>query len=201
MVLARDLGTAIDIGPATTLKALKANGKKVVYRSIVCSLSPDKMADEMITKEWARFTESIKKLFGDSFKYEDFSNNPELESLETISFQPYEDDERGQPPAIGDNDEADPDTYNQYVGAAMMRAKVLGRKRQSDGTLLGKAHSNTILDTRTYEVAFTDGQQTELASNNVITQNMFAQCSGSKGNQYLLLAGANHQPQKGPVCT
>jgi hypothetical protein len=69
----------------------------------------------------------------------------------------------------------------------MMNAKVRGRKHQSDGTLLGKAHSNLILDMRTYEVEFTDGQKTELAAN-VIAQNMFAQCD-SKGNQYLPLAG------------
>ena len=34
MVLGRDLGPAIDIGPAMTWKILKANGK-VVYRSTV----------------------------------------------------------------------------------------------------------------------------------------------------------------------
>ena len=95
--------------------------------------------------------------------------------------KPYEDDE-GRPARTPEvDDEADPDTYDQYVGAevvlpigdTMMNAKVRGRKRQSDGTLLGKAHSNPILDTRTYEVEFADGQKTELAAN-VIAENMFA---------------------------
>ena len=45
MVLGRDLGPAIDIGPAMTRKVLKATGK-VVYRSTVRPLSPDEMADE-----------------------------------------------------------------------------------------------------------------------------------------------------------
>lgn len=194
MVLGRDLGPAIDIGPAMTRKVLKANGK-VVYRSTVRGLTPDEMADETMTKERSKFDESVEKLLGDSFKYEDFSNDPELESLGTPSFEPYEDDEGRPVRTPEDDDEADPDTYDQYVGAEvvlpigdkMMNAKVRGRKRQSDGTLRGKAHSNPILDTRTYEVEFADGQRTELAAN-VIAENMFAQCD-SEGNQYLLLAG------------
>jgi hypothetical protein len=40
------------------------------------------MVDETMTKEREKFTESIEKLFGDSFKLEDFFNNSEIESLE-----------------------------------------------------------------------------------------------------------------------
>ena len=196
MVLGRDLGPAIDIVPATTRKVLKANGK-VVHRSTVRGLTPDEMADETMTKEREKFNESTEKSLGDSFKYEDFSSDPELEDLGTPSFEPYEDDD-GPPapaPTPEDDDEADPDSNDQYVGAevvlpigdTMMNAKVRGRKHQSNGALLDRAHSNPILDTRTYEVEFADGQTTELAAN-VIAENMFAQCD-SEGNQYLLLAG------------
>ena len=41
VVLGRDLGLAIDIGPAMIRKVLKANGKVLVYRSTVRQLSPD----------------------------------------------------------------------------------------------------------------------------------------------------------------
>jgi hypothetical protein len=47
---------------------------------------------------------------------------------------------------------------------------------------VGRAHSNLILNTRTYEFEFIDGQKAELAAN-VIAQNMFAQCD-SKGKTY-----------------
>ena len=143
MVLGRVLGPAIDIGPAMTRKVVKANGK-VVYRSTVRPLSPDEMADKTMTKERETFTESIEKLLGDSFKYKDFSNNPELEGLGTPLFKPYEDNEGDQVPMPRDNnDEADPETYDQYVGAevvlpigdVIMNAKVRGRKREADGTL------------------------------------------------------------------
>ena len=53
--------------------------------------------------------------------------------------------------------------------------------------LVGKLNANPILDTRTCEVKFADGQTAELAAN-VIAQNMYAMCD-IEGNQYLLLAG------------
>ncbi len=111
--------------------------------------------------------------------------------METPSFEPYNDDKGNAISTTPDDDgKADPDTYDQHVGAevvlpigdTMMIAKVRGRKRQLDATLMGKAHSNPILDTRTYEVKLMDGQKAELAAN-VIAQNVFAQCD-SKGNQY-----------------
>jgi hypothetical protein len=50
-----------------------------------------------------------------------------------------------------------------------------------------KANANPILDTRTYEFEFPDGQTAELAAT-VIAQNMYAMCDVG-GNQCLLLAG------------
>jgi hypothetical protein len=105
------------------------------------------MAYETMTRERKKFDESRTKLLGDSFKYEDFTNeDPELKDLGTPSYEPYEDDDEGGfPVPPDDDDEADPDTYDQYVGAevvlpignTMMSAKVRGRKRQHDGTLVG----------------------------------------------------------------
>jgi hypothetical protein len=134
MVLGCDLGLAIDIGPAMTRKVIVAYGK-VVYRSTVRLLSPNKMTDKTMMKEREKFNESIEMVLDDLFKYKDFSIDPELESLGTPLFEPYEDDKGGQIPApCDDNDEADPDTYDQYVdaevvipkGDAMMNAKVRG---------------------------------------------------------------------------
>ncbi|KAI2505145.1 Reverse transcriptase (RNA-dependent DNA polymerase) [Fragilaria crotonensis] len=92
MVLGRDLGPAIDIGPAMTRKILKANGQ-VVYRSTVRSLTPDEMSDETMKREREKFTESVNKALGDAFKYEDFVNDPELEDLGTPIYEPYSDGE------------------------------------------------------------------------------------------------------------
>ncbi|KAI2502051.1 Reverse transcriptase (RNA-dependent DNA polymerase) [Fragilaria crotonensis] len=82
LVLGRDLGPAIDIGPAMTRKILKANGQ-VVYRSTVRSLTPDEMADTTAKAARDKFTESVNAALGEAFKYEDFVNDPELEAFDT----------------------------------------------------------------------------------------------------------------------
>ena len=84
MVLGCALGPAIDIVPAMIM-VLKANGK-VVFRSTLRPLSPDKMANETM-KEREKFNASIERLLGDLFKYEDFAKDPELESLGTSLFE------------------------------------------------------------------------------------------------------------------
>ncbi|KAI2500399.1 Reverse transcriptase (RNA-dependent DNA polymerase) [Fragilaria crotonensis] len=194
-VLGRDLGPAVDIGPAMTRKVLKSNGQ-VVYRSTVRSLTPDELADETVKRNRNEFTEKVNAILGDGFKYEDFANDPELEHLDTPIYPSYADDDDGESPlAIDADDKPDPDTYDPYVGASvnlpigdrMVNAKVRERKRALDGTLIGKANANPILDTRTYDVEFSDGQLAEVSAN-VIAQNMYAMCD-TEGNQYLLLSG------------
>ncbi|KAI2491971.1 Reverse transcriptase (RNA-dependent DNA polymerase) [Fragilaria crotonensis] len=142
------------------------------------------------------FTEKVNSVLGEGFKYEDFMNDPELEDLGTPTFERYGDDDNGETsPALDADDEVDVDTYDQYVGAEvtlpigdkMLSAKVQGRKRSADGKLTGKANVNPILDTRTYDVVFPDGQTAELAAN-VIAQSMYAMCD-TEGNQFILLEG------------
>ena len=93
------------------------------------------------------FTEKVNIALGDSFKHEDFVNDPELEDLlGTPVYQPYHNDNEEPMPSAPDADERpDADTYDdQYVGAEvvfpirdqMMNAKVRGWKRQLDRTCL-----------------------------------------------------------------
>jgi hypothetical protein len=49
----------------------------------------------------------------------------------------------------------------------------------------GKASANPILDTRTYNVEFSDDRSEEYTAS-VITKNMYAQCD-EEGNQFLML--------------
>ncbi|KAI2506149.1 Reverse transcriptase (RNA-dependent DNA polymerase) [Fragilaria crotonensis] len=115
LVLGRDLGPAIDIGPAMTRKILKANGQ-VVYRSTVRSLTPDEMADTTAKAARDKFTESVNAALGEAFKYEDFVNDPELEAFDTPIYDEYDDDVDGKGPEVPDELEDDVDTYDQYVG-------------------------------------------------------------------------------------
>jgi hypothetical protein len=71
------------------------------------------------------------------------------------------------------------------VGPTEERARVLHRKRDSDGNPIGVAHRNPVLDTWVYEVQFPDGRTEEVAAN-VIAQALYSQCDPD-GNEFVLL--------------
>jgi hypothetical protein len=75
------------------------------------------------------------------------------------------------------------------TGDKMQTGKVISRKRGADGDVKGVANTNPILDSRTYEVEFPDGEVTEYSAN-VIAENMFAQCD-MEGN--LMSALVDHK--------
>ena len=194
MRFGRDLGPAIDIGPAMTRKILNKKGN-VIYRSTVRSLTEDEKMDPDEIEERKAFNKMISKKLGGPLKIGQFKDDPELADMETPSFLPYEDDETRPniQPDMDEMDEDDPDTYDQYVGATVklpigdkfVAGKVRSRKRELDGSVKGRANPNPILDTRTYEVEFPDGQVTEYTAN-VIAESMYAQCD-VEGNEFLLL--------------
>ena len=51
--------------------------------------------------------------------------------------------------------------------------------------MMGRAHTNPILNTRMYQVEFAGGKVTEFTAN-VIAESMYAQCNAD-GKEYLLL--------------
>lgn len=63
-------------------------------------------------------------------------------------------------------------------------AKVLGRKRDSEGNFIGRAHSNPILDSRVFTTRFPDGDEQDILYNTIATH-LFSQVD-SEGNQYRL---------------
>ncbi len=64
-------------------------------------------------------------------------------------------------------------------------ARVLHRKRDSNGMLVGTTHKQPAMDTCVYEVRFPDGCTKELAAN-TIAEALYAQCNPD-GNQYIML--------------
>jgi hypothetical protein len=93
-------------------------------------------------------------------------------------------DNIGNDPSVPEADDYfTPDVFdNTYVnmelaiprdGDGPEFAKVTRRLRDKNGLLIGKANSNPILDTRMYEVEYTDGHKASLAAN-AIAENMFA---------------------------
>ena len=70
------------------------------------------------------------------------------------------------------------------LGQGLAQGRVLNRSRDNDDNAIGRANEKPILDTRGYVVEFDDGEQAELAANN-IAQSMYAQCD-HYGKQYVM---------------
>jgi hypothetical protein len=66
MVLGRNLGPAIDIGPAMARKTLKENGQSVI-RLRVCSLTPDKLKSEDQKARQNAIDVKVHEALGDAF--------------------------------------------------------------------------------------------------------------------------------------
>ena len=72
------------------------------------------------------------------------------------------------------------------TGGEVEFGHVVKRLRDKDGLPIGTAHNNPILDTRIYEVEFSDGHRASLAAN-VIAENLYSQVD-SEGNRHVLFA-------------
>ena len=188
-VLGRYLGPAIDVGSALTAKILKANGQ-VVCRSTYRSLTDKELVDENHCKERAEFDASVHERLGDVMTASDLFDGEEEQALPT--FELYADNDGEQHQHAEDAD-VTPEVGDEYVGAQVTlphgseysQGRVVRRTRNEDGTMLGTRNDNPILDTRTYDVEFPDGEVSSYGAN-VIAENMWAQCD-LDGQQQILL--------------
>ena len=134
-------------------------------------------------------TKETTEALGPGAKPSDFSD----EEVDTPEFQPYGDDVSPVEPKMPEADDYAEEVFDKYIGAevnlplgeAMRNARVVNRKRDSDGNPIGRSHTNPLLDTRQYKVEFPDGTEQEYAAN-IIAESMYAQCD-SEGNQWLLM--------------
>ena len=192
IVLGRDLGPAIDIGPAYTRKILKANGQ-VVYTSTVRSVTPDELKHPDKEKARARFDEAILEKLGEPTTWQDLEDDPELD---TPLLPAYQDADGGTVERRVEEDDiaATPDTIDTYVGAEVFlptgdgsgeKGRVKQRKRDSEGRPIGTANPNPILDTRVYTVEFPNGKIGKYAAN-IIAEHMYS-VTDTEGNHMLLL--------------
>jgi hypothetical protein len=116
--LGRDLGAAIDIGPAMTRKIPKKNGC-VMYRSSVKPLTQDEIQSPTEKKEREEFDIAVEKKFGPSMNKNYFKDYPDYSDFVTPTYDCYEDDDVSSSKMLDIDDskeDHDVDTYDKYVG-------------------------------------------------------------------------------------
>jgi hypothetical protein len=74
----------------------------------------------------------------------------------------------------------------------LTKAKVISRKRDADGNLVGRRHHNPILDTREYRVEFPYGAVDTFTAN-LIVENMYSQVDANGCSYALLSEIINHK--------
>ena len=81
----------------------------------------------------------------------------------------------------------------------MVSGSVMSRVKEFEGQPVGKADKNPIVDTRVYNVEFSNGENVELGAN-FIAECMYAQCD-IEGNQYRLMDHiVDHRKNNNVVC-
>ena len=187
-VLGRYLGPSIDVGPAMTGKFLLPNGE-VMHRTTYRGLKPDEEASPLHIKEREAFDVQVHIKLGEKATPDMF------EDVHIPDYPLYEDDDGNHPKPVPDaEDEVTPETVadaylnaevNLPIGGQMKSGQVKRRKLDTYGNLKGTKHNNPMMDTRTYEVEFPDGEVSEYTAN-AIAENMWAQCDAD-GRQHVMM--------------
>ena len=184
--LGRWLGPARDVGAALTYHILKPNGE-VIPRSTVRHLSAEELDDPVMQQKMKDFVANIDEQLGIACTESDFPPD-----ALTPVFDYYEDDDDGLIGSADTEETPTPEAGDYYLNASVMlphggtlaRGRVVRRKRDREGNPIGRANANPILDTRSYEVEFEDGDVSELTAN-TIAESMYAMCD-EDGHQILI---------------
>jgi hypothetical protein len=114
-------------------------------------------------------------------------------------FVRYADDEPVQVHEPDDIDDLGPETDafdNTFPPKScylqMLYGTVICRKRNASGNLIGKSHSNPVLDTSVYEVMFDNGH-VEAYNANLIAENVYARTNDEGHTIYLLDKIVDHR--------
>ena len=178
-----------DIGSEMCYHILKRNGK-VVQRTTVRGLTNQEIESEMEKTARAAFDAEIAAKLEPKAQPSDFIDDGDSD---TPHYEAYSDSSAGKEQRMPEADDYNVDSFDKYLGTEtllssgdpMLRAVVKTRKRDADGSLIGKANANPLLDTRLYEVEFPDGDIREYAAN-VIAESIYSQVD-DEGRHHLLL--------------
>jgi hypothetical protein len=202
-VIARWLGVAHHVGQALCYWILTETGQ-VLARTSIQKLTHDELRSPATITELAQFDEKVQTKLGKPIM-EITDENPNsclqdiIEDEEVI--EPYD----IQMSREEDDLYPDQDTYDQYITSQVLlprgdnneKGTVKRQKRDADGNVVGRANANPILDTRVYEVEFSDSHVAEF-STNVIAENIYAMVDneGYETSIFKAIIDHRHDPNK-----
>ena len=208
VLLGRWLGPSVATGQPLASYILNSNGK-VVTRSTVSSLSPSELVSNDIRRKQEEFTESMEAVIGNHAKAinnhitSDYDHQNPFDSIFEDDVMDDEDIEPVDPrhaksdldELLAPHDSAVAESTDEHIGLTvdlpldgeLRQGKVVSRKRNHDGTLVGTPHENPTLDSRVYTVDFGDGEYADY-STNVLMENLYAQVD-EDGYQFNIFDG------------
>ncbi len=195
----RFIGVCKNIGTNMTFWIL-TDKCSVISRDTVSSLTDEERRDENIQRRIAEFDQLVDDKIGDRKKKveaDEFIGDGIMPTVPSDDLFDYEDDlelEQAEPEAaMPEVDDYTPDCVDNYLtaevllprGGVLTRGKVIRRATGPDEKPIGLRNSNPILDTRSYEVQFADGEISTYQAN-MIAEHMFSQVD-SEGHELQLL--------------
>ncbi|MGH7955268.1 MAG: hypothetical protein ACREOZ_04835, partial [Gloeomargaritales cyanobacterium] len=189
VTLGRWLGVAHDVGQAMCYWILKKNGH-VVARSTVRPLTLEEKVDIVEQENMKSFNEKVNQFvgeFNDELVLDYEIDEPESEEIMTNDRHVRGDTEKDEYQEVAPDSEmgVDPTLKAEILlpqGDRHELAKVVGRKRDNDGILIGRKHKLPQLDSRRYVVRWPDGEEDDFAYN-MIAEHLYSQVDVD-GNQY-----------------
>ena len=188
--LCRWLGVASTIGQAMCFYILKSTGN-VISRSTVIPLKDEEKNITEVKEQMEKYTNKLHDEIGDYSKaiIRGESVNDDVVYYDTFFdsiaedeiTHPWEQDLSSLP--ISQEDDHTLEALDKYIGANIVvpgkdgqevLATVKGRKRDSNGRLIGSSNNNPILDTRIFEVEFPDGHLEDYSTNK-IAESLYSQ--------------------------
>ena len=182
--LGRWLGVAQSIGPVMTFWILPFTGTPIP-RSTVVSLLPHDFDDPVVKARMSLFDTKVTSMLNDTTNYTvtrksvikphqliDASDPPrllhEMQVLDSvwdgdINFLPYEPTTEER--AMEELDEHIGQHIQLFKDDVPVLVKIVSRKRDATGSLVGKRHDIPQLDGRVYNVRFPDGHYEQYAAN------------------------------------
>jgi len=185
--LGRWLGPAKSVGQGLCYYLLKSNGRFIARSTVRPITTDDYIKYPELREEMREFNTQVKEKIGnfdDSLILQSEVDEPEEALVVPLpdGELPVEEDGYDEPETgRGFDPLVRAEVILPHKGGDMM-AKVVGRKRDAAGNLVGRKHKLPVLDSRVYEVEFLDGERQEV-SFNLLAEHLLSQFD-EEGNQY-----------------